>query len=512
MVEETPMMRQYKRIKSRYSDTILFFRLGDFYEMFHRDAQEVSRLLNLTLTKRNGVPMCGIPYHAAHSYIPRLLRAGKKIAVCEQTSNPEKGKGIVDREVVEIITPGTVTEEEYLDQDRNNYLVSIGSHSRGIALCYVDLSTGDCAVRDLPFQEQDQILREELSRLEPSEILIQESLLEEREGLSRYLQSRSKVVLNRYPDWSFDGEASYGFLKRFFDLQNLKGFGFQENDPALMACGVLFEYIQENSQHVISHIRGIRRLEDQSYIGLDEATQKNLELTKNLNDHGSSYTLLEVIDNTKTAMGARELRSRLLHPLRELEVLGRRLKLLELFYKDQILLTSIRGQLSGIRDLQRLTARLSLDKAHAKDLLAIAQSIESINDIQDSLPSSHPIVSFIEEEPGGDGEPPENISRRLSDLLQLLKESIHEEPSIYLNEGRLIKKGFKQELDDLREVKKNSKVVLDRYLQEEREKTGIANLKIKYNKIIGYFLEVSKANTDKAVSYTHLTLPTKRIV
>src|SRR6056297_3092089 len=292
MPDSTPMMQQYKRIKSRYGDAILFFRLGDFYEMFNRDAKEVSSLLNLTLTKRHGIPMCGIPYHAANSYIPRLLRAGRKIAICEQIGVPEKGKGIVDREVIEIVTPGTVTEEEYLDRHKNNYLVSIGSAKGSIALCFIDLSTGECAVREFPDQPNDELIREELSRLEPTEVLIQESMLEERRSLARFFEGKSNIVINRYPDWSYDIESSYSLLKRFFGLQNLKGFGFNDHDPVLAACGVLFEYIEENSRQVSSHIRTIKRVVEQDYVGIDEATQKNLEIVTNMDDRSKNYTLL----------------------------------------------------------------------------------------------------------------------------------------------------------------------------------------------------------------------------
>lgn len=506
MSEDTPMMQQYRRIKSQHGDAILFFRLGDFYEMFHRDAREVSKLLNLTLTKRHDVPMCGIPYHAANSYIPRLLRAGKKIAICEQTSLPEKGKGIVDREVIEIVTPGTVTEEEYLDRHRNNYLVSIGAHRRKVSLCYVDISTGECAVRVFPEQKNDELLREELSRLEPTEVLIQESLIEERAALSRFFEGKTGMVINRYPDWSYDLESSFSRLKRFFGVQNLKGFGFQNEDPALIACGVLFEYIEENSKHVSSHIRGIRRVLDDDYVGIDEATQKNLEITANMNDRGSSFTLLEVIDHTRTAMGARELRSRIMHPLRDLRILEKRLELLETFYKDQILLSSLRSHLGNIRDLERLTSRVSLDKAHAKDLTAIKQSLQELQVLSEILPPSCPVEVFLENGDsrgggsnagGGDSKEQGIDYTALGVLVDLLENTLHEDPSIYLNEGRLIRRGKNEELDALHHIKKNSRAVLNEYLESEKSSSGIQNLRIKYNKIIGHFLEVTKSQTDK---------------
>ncbi len=492
MAEQTPMMQQYKRIKSQNRDAILFFRLGDFYEMFDRDAKEVSHLLNLTLTKRNGIPMCGIPYHAAHSYIPRLLRAGKKIAICEQTTAPEKGKGIVEREVIEIVTPGTITEEEYLDQHKNNYLVSIGSYSSdsysGIAMCYIDISTGECAVRDFPFQPNDELLREELSRLDPTEVLLQESLLEQRNALARFFDGKSHIVLNRYPDWTYDAESSYEHLLRFFRVQNLKGFGFKKNDPLLIACGVLFEYIEENAKHAAGHIRSISHIQPQQYVGLDEATQKNLELVYNMADRSRSYTLLEVLDHTRTAMGARTLRSRLLHPLRDLIALEHRLDLVELFYKDQMMLSQLRSSLSGVRDIERLTSRIALDKAHAKDLLAIRHSLEQVRELSKLLPPDAALESL---------ETASFSYDHIHQLIELLEQAVHEDPSIYLNEGRLIRAGYSSELDEMRELKDNSARILDEYLQSERKESGIQNLKIKYNKIIGHFLEVTKSNLDK---------------
>ncbi|MFW5727113.1 MAG: DNA mismatch repair protein MutS [Spirochaetia bacterium] len=488
MADQTPMMQQYKRIKSQNSDAILFFRLGDFYEMFDRDAKEVSHLLNLTLTKRNGIPMCGIPYHAANSYIPRLLRAGKKIAICEQTTAPEKGKGIVEREVIEIVTPGTITEEEYLDQHKNNYLVSIGAHPHGIALCYIDISTGECAVRDFPFQLNDELLREELSRLDPTEVLLQESLLEQRDALARFFDGKSHIVLNRYPDWTFDASGSYEHLLRFFGVQNLKGFGFEANDAALSACGVLFEYIEENAKHAAAHIRSIRRIQSKTYVGIDEATQKNLELVANMSDRSRSYTLLEVIDHTRTAMGARTLRSRLLHPLRDLEPLEQRLHLVELFYKDQMTLSQLRSRLAGVRDIERLTSRIALEKAHAKDLLAICHSLEQVRELSGLLPPEAALEEL--DEASFD-------YATIDELIALLENSIHEDPSIYLSEGRLIRDGYSRELDELRELKQNSTRVLEEYLASERQESGISNLKIKYNKIIGHFLEVTKSNLDR---------------
>jgi DNA mismatch repair protein MutS len=490
------MMSQYRSIKQTHQDAILFFRLGDFYEMFDRDAREVSSLLNLTLTKRNGVPMCGIPYHSSHLYIPRLLRHGKKIAICEQTSLPEKGKGIVDRKVVEIISPGTVTEEDYLEANRNNFIVSLAAAAQEIVLASIDISTGDFQVRSFPFEPNDEKVREEFLRLDPSEVIIQESLLEERPGLARVMDTGRKRMVDRYPDWSFDLQAAETTLKRIYRVTSLKGFGFRDGDPRLVSSGVLLEYVEENSQSILSHLRRPKLVHSDQYVGLDEATQKNLELVYNLADRTTSYTLLQVLDYSKTAMGGRNLRNWLLYPLRSVELLHARQRRVEYLHKEQMLLSGLRSRLSGIRDIERLTSRVAMDKAHAKDLLAIATTLDTIRDIADLLGGGEASPDSLGDLDPGIGDIGAALASA-ADLQALLERAIHEEPSIYLSEGRLIREGYNRELDELRQLKENSQQVLNDYLEQEKESSGISNLKIRYNKIIGYFLEVTKANTDK---------------
>jgi DNA mismatch repair protein MutS len=496
MSDTTPMMSQYRSIKQTYQDAVLFFRLGDFYEMFDKDAREVSALLNLTLTKRNGLPMCGIPYHSSHLYIPRLLRHGKKIAICEQTSLPEKGKGIVDRKVVEIISPGTVTEEDYLEANRNNYIVSLARSGERIVLASIDISTGDFYVRGFEPEPGDEKVREEFIRLDPSEVIIQESLLEERAGLARVMNTGRKRMVDRYPDWSFDLSAAEATVRRIFGVSSLKGYGFDQRDPLLISCGVLLEYVEENSQSVLSHLRPPKILHSEAYVGLDEATQKNLELVYNLSDRTTSYTLLQVLDYTKTAMGGRNLRSWMLYPLRTVELLHARQRRVDFLHREQMLLSKLRSSLSGIRDLERLTSRVAMDKAHAKDLLAVGTTLETIREIADLLGEGDARVEELGElDPDvGDLDTALEAAEELQDFLQ---RAIHEEPSIYLSEGRLIREGYDAELDELRKLKHNSKQVLDDYLEEEKQASDIPNLKIRYNKIIGYFLEVTKANVPK---------------
>ncbi len=481
---DTPMMRQYKRIKQKHRDAILFFRLGDFYEMFERDAKEASALLGLTLTSRNSVPMCGIPYHAAHPYVARLLKAGKKIAICEQITLPEGGKGIADRDVVEIITPGTVVDEDYLDEKSNNYLVAIARTRNEISFSFLDLSTGEFAVTAFDWAQRADRLSKELGRLRPREIIVQESLVDEDAAVARIIKERSDTLVNRYPDWSFDAKASAETLKRQFGTSNLRGFGIDDDSPAILSAGLVLEYVADTSKSLLPHIRSIRSYSDGDFLGLDDSTQRNLEIVSNLHDGTKHYTLIEALDFTQTAMGARKLKSWLLRPLKEVEAIRRRHDQVELFYRSQVLLSGLRELLASVLDLERLSARVALDRAHAKDLVAVRGSLERFFAIDERMAGVESTVPRISEEK----------RKHIGELATLLERAIDDDPSILLTEGRLIKAGYHAELDDIRATRDNSKEILEAYLAEEREKTGITSLKIRYNRIIGYFFEVTKAN------------------
>ena len=482
----TPMMKQYKKAKQKCGDAILFFRLGDFYEMFQQDAKEVSSLLNLTLTKRNGIPMCGIPYHAAQSYIGRLLKLGKKIAICEQISSAKPGKGIVEREITEVITPGTVYDESFLDKSWNNYLIALGRVRDSLSFSYIDSSTGEFFATSFKWNERSEKLKEELERLKPREALVQESLLEEDRVISSIFNQQQGILLNRFADWHFNIENSEKILKRQFGVSNLKGFGFDSGDPAIITAGLLLEYLEETSGNFLTHIKDIKKYSFSEFLGLDYSTQRNLELLKNLHDGGSNYTLLEVLDYTSTSMGARKLKSWLVHPLKDKKQIRERQNRVKFLYRNQILLSSIRERLKSILDIQRLTARVAMDRAHAKDLLGLKYSLNNLNSIQELLQEWKQEEFFL---PLGNEK-----KRGILDIQNLLECGIHEDPSIQLNEGRLIKKGYSPWLDNLKKLKANSQAVLNDYLNSEKENTGIGSLKIKYNKIIGYYLEVTKPN------------------
>ncbi|MDP3178527.1 MAG: DNA mismatch repair protein MutS, partial [Spirochaetaceae bacterium] len=481
------MMDQYRRIKARHRDSILFFRLGDFYEMFFEDAIEASSLLDLTLTQRQGEPMCGIPYHAARSYIARLLRHGKKIAVCEQLSEPGAGKGIVERDVVEVITPGTTLEEDFLDQGANNYLVAICALSGSFCLSYLDLSTGEFRAFAKPDgADSASLLRSELYRLSPREILLPQSLLD-RPEIAQAVQEVDGLVLGRYPDWSFDSERAAEDIARRFGVTSLKGFGFDDGAPELAAAGALLRYVDETARSSSPHLSPPLRLREDSFVSIDEGSRKNLEIVRNLADSGRSFSLISVLDDTRTAPGARLLRQWLLQPLRDRAAAEERLDAVEYLYRDQRLLAALRDALGKVRDVERLASRVAMDKAHAKDLLALGISVRACAAARELLASAPGLLAGAIDAA--------SVAPALA-AAALAERAIKDEPSVLLTEGNLIREGYDAELDRLRSVEGRARSLLDAYLEEEKAATRIPSLRLRYNRIIGYYLEVSKGKLD----------------
>ena len=486
---DTPVMQQYKRIKSQNPDSILFFRLGDFYEMFENDAKEVSLLLDIALTRRHNIPMCGVPYHASSPYIAKLLKAGRKIAICEQLSNtPAKGKKIVDREVTEIITPGTVIDEDFLDNKSNNYLAALSMEKNHYSLSYVDISTGEFSAFSFNEKEVKEILSRELTRLDPGEVIIQESIAEYNSDVKKIFNDFKKTV-NRYPDWYFSHENSVSVLKKHFSVDTLKGFGFDENDADLLSAGVIIDYLYENSKNLLPHITKLVKYDNSTYMGLDENSLKNLEILKNLHDSSSAYTLFSVLDYTKTSMGSRTLKRWLTSPLTDIKSIEFRYDCVELFYRNQILLSEIRKNLSSVKDIQRLSSKIAMDKANGKDLTGLKNSFYSVINILEILKDNpgSAVLSYLDDE---------NILGNLKKISEIINESIKEEPSVTLTDGNIIKEGYNADLDKLCSLKNNSQDILNSYIEEEKNRSQIPNLKIRYNKIIGYFLEVTKSYLD----------------
>ena len=485
----SPMLDQYRRVKKEQEGNILFFRLGDFYEMFAEDAIEVSSLLNLTLTSRSGLPMCGVPYHAYRAYIARLLKLGKKVAICEQLTSPVKGQKVIERDVVEVITPGTTIDEDFLDKGSSNYLCCLARAKNELSFSYIDLSTGEFFSTCFPLNEPET-LRQELERLQIREMLIQESLLEENEKIASAIYERNGLVLNRWADWLFDPVQSKERLEKQFGLSNLKSFGLGGESAQIVSAGALLDYLDTTSKSLLPHIRTLKVYRDSEYLGLDEASQRNLELLCNQRDSDVRFSLLEVMDETRTAMGRRLLKRRILHPLRDLRKINSRLDMLEDLYRDQGRLSLLRDKLGKTPDLERLCSRLAMDKAHGRDMLAVKNALVCFHDISELFAS----VNFRYENE-------EEASRiNFGDLVKiqdLLEKGICDEPAVVLNEGNIIRDGYSAELDSLRALKDSGRKFLEEYLEEEKADTGITSLKIKYNRLIGYFFEVTKTHLTK---------------
>lgn len=473
----TPMMAQYLSIKEQHKSEVVFFRLGDFYEMFNEDAIEVSRLLNLTLTHRGSQPMCGIPYHASKIYIARLLRLGKKIVICEQVGEiPKGGKGIADRKVVEIITPGTAVETEYLEGNKANYLAALSIHKGRVGFAFIDVTTSSFRATSWAANKMLENFSKELNRVSPREFLLPLSL-KNNSDIQSVLQSHTNIAVSYYPDWDFSLENSYKKLTKQFDTVTLKSFDLEETDAEIVPAGFLIDYLEKTTNAKIPHINSIKKYSDNEFLMMDDSSRRNLELTENMRDGTSDYSLLECVNFSKTAMGFRLLRNWILFPLTNLKQIEDRQNRITTFYKDRTLLEKVRADLSNILDVERLTGRIAMDKAHPKDIQALRFSLEKWISVKNYLEEFD--FSFISSD----------YSKKIIDLV---KNSILEDPSTSLTEGGIIKEGWSEELDHWRNIHNNFNKVLMEYEAEEREKTGINNLKIKYTNASGYFIEVSK--------------------
>ena len=469
-------MAQYASIKSKYKNEVLFFRLGDFYEMFNRDAVEVSRLLNLTLTHRGDAPMCGIPYHAAKVYIARLLRLGKKIVICEQVGEVAHGKGLTERKVVEIITPGTAVEAEYLDGSVANYAASLSVSHGKAGFAFIDVTTSSFSATSWPASQMAEHFPKELSRSSPRELLLPESLKSSsvvREALSAF----PSLSLSYYPDWHFNANTAYKKLTAQFKTANLAPFGLSEDSAEVAPAGFLLDYLEKTTNTAVPHVDGIRVYRDSEYVVIDDSSMRNLEVTANLRDGSAQYSLLECVNYTKTAMGNRMLRSWLLYPLTDLKKISARQEHVSLFTDDRKLLGDIRSRLEPILDIERLAGRIAMDRAHPKDLQALCTSLEGWKDAREILQErDFSLIDFSSAER----------------IIEIIKDAINDDPPTTLTEGKIIKSGWSEELDHWRSVHDNFDKILSRYEEEERRNTGIANLKIKYTNAFGYFIEVSK--------------------
>ena len=480
MAEEenlTPMMIQYRGIKEKYKNEVVFFRLGDFYEMFDEDAVEVSRLLNLTLTHRASRPMCGIPYHAAKIYIARLLRLGKKIVICEQVGEiPKGGKGITERKVVEIITPGTAVEAEYLEGNRANYLAALSITKAKAGFAFIDVTTSSFRATSWPASKMAENFGKELNRAAPRELLLPASL-KNNEAIKSVISAYGSISVSYYPDWDFSAELSYKKLTAQFKTANLKAYGLEEDSPEIVPAGFLLDYLEKTTNTVLPHISSIRVYSDSEYLIMDDSSRRNLEVISNMREGGTQFTLLECVDFTKTAMGGRLLRNWLLFPLTNLRQIEDRQTKVASFVENRNLLEKLKTDLGSILDVERLAGRIAMERAHAKDLQALRASLESWSRIKEYLGQYD--FSFISDE--------NSVT-----ICTLIEKAILDDPATSLTEGGIIKAGWSEELDHWRGLHDNFNQILSEYEAEEREKTGISTLRVKYTNAAGYFIEVSK--------------------
>jgi DNA mismatch repair protein MutS len=432
--------------------------------------------------------MCGIPYHAAEGYLARLLRAGRKIAICEQTALPAAGRGLARREVVEVVSPGTLVNEGLLDQNTNNYLIAVGRVGEVVSFSYVDLSTGEFKCTSIRWDERRDRIAGELQRLSPREALVQQSLFEEDAVVREAIGEREGLLVNRVPDWEFDLSSGARELQRHFSVMTLKGFGLEETSPEIASAAVILAYVRDSAGSMLDHVRTIEAYRDGNTLILDETTQRNLELTQSLRDAGVRFTLFAVLNNCRTPMGARLLRRRLLSPPKNLSAIEGQHSAVDHLYHDQILLSRLREVMAGYRDLERLAARVAMERAHARDLLAIKNSIRRMRDARDLLQGSEPLAVHTSVLEAGAAE--------LDGAADLLERALSDDPPATLTEGGLIRAGFDSELDRLRGIRRDARQVLADLLEQERAATGISSLKLRYNRIIGHFFEVTKANLD----------------
>ncbi len=487
MSDVTPLMKQYREIKRQHVDAILLFRMGDFYEMFDQDAVTASKILEITLTARNkskGIetPLCGFPYHAADGYIAKLIRRGFKVAVCEQVEDPKLAKGIVKREVIRVVTPGTVLDSNLLDAKDNNYLASLYSAKEGIGLSFLDISTGDFYLSEIHGAGNLAELDTLLSRFSPREIVMPKSYQPD-EQLSGLLRQYTQAI-NGHDDWTFDRETAYRTLLGHFKTASLEGFDVGAMKLGISAAGAVLRYLEDTQKTTLINIRRIKPFRTQEFMVLDASCQRNLELVKNMYDGSVRGTLLAVIDFTVTSMGGRRLREWLLNPQMDAAEIEHRYDAVAELKEGHQLRDFLRASLGEVYDLERLISRVSLGAANARDLLALKQSCAALPKIHSLLSGvqSKLIYSLISEWDD------------LQDVHQLIDGAIADDPPYTLREGRLIKIGHDAELDELRSISTEGKGWIAGIEQRERERTGIGSLKVSYNKVFGYYIEVTKAN------------------
>ncbi|RMF48390.1 MAG: DNA mismatch repair protein MutS [Deltaproteobacteria bacterium] len=489
MSQQTPMMRQYLEIKSEYPDAILFFRLGDFYEMFMEDAVTAARILDITLTSRNKgadeeIPLCGVPYHSCQPYINKLVSHGHKVAICEQVEDPRAAKGIVRREVVRVVSPGLVVDTDSLVPKENNYLAAAAPGKEGRwGLAMIDITTGEFRTT-----ETDGLagLRAELASVQPRELVVAEEGWGEelRRELADLVES---CMISPRPLWAFDPERAHEELTEFFGVDSLESFGCASLPGAASAAGAVLHVLLETQKENLPHIERLVTYRSSEFMVLDEATRRNLELTGTLYDGSRKGSLLGVLDRTMTAMGGRKLRKWISQPLLDIQAIRLRQNAVGELVDDGLVRNDLRAGLDGVYDLERLNAKISMATANAKDLVSLKNSLLQLPGLLDRL-AGFEAERLRQLHAGLDP---------LEDVAGLIDRAIVDDPPFVLREGGLIRDGYNSELDELRLISREGKSWIAGMEQRERERTGIGNLKIRYNKVFGYFIEVTKSHLDK---------------
>lgn len=483
MAKYTPMMEQYLKIKEEYKHCLLFFRLGDFYELFFDDAVIAARELEITLTGKDcgqaeRAPMCGVPYHSADGYIAKLVEKGYKVAICEQMEDPKKCKTLVKREVIRVVTPGTVLDSSILDEGRNNYIMSLYSDKKGFALSIADVSTGEFLATEFKPDEGGRII-DEIARFNPAEIIASEENI-----VTDNIYNVFGIKAAVYDKWAFDYENAFDGLCDHFKTFNLNGFGFKGNEISIRSSGALLAYLTETQKNNLSHISSIKKYSLEKYMVLDLSSRRNLELTQTIRENGKKGSLLWVLDRTKTAMGARLMRKWLEQPLIDIKEIHKRLDSVEVFKAEVFTREELKEVLNTVYDIERLMSKVVYATANARDLINLKNSFENLPYIKQLLPSFK--SDMINEIYSG--------FDTLEDIYELLKKAVADEPPFTLREGGIIKDGYNDEIDKLRRAKNEGSLWLTELEARERELTGIKNLKVRFNKVFGYYIEVSRSN------------------
>lgn len=494
MKDETPLMRQYRKIKEKYPDTILLFRMGDFFETFENDAVTASKVLGITLTKRsNGaaseVPLAGFPHHALDNYLPKLVKSGYRVAVCEQLEDPKYAKGIVKRDVIEVATPGANFSEKLLDHKTNNFLASVYLKENICGFSFCDVSTGEFATSEIHIKN----LPEQIDMINPSEILISKREKDKVYKLLDYDQDatfteqKNRFLFTKVDDWVFNLDFAKEVLTNHFGTHSLKGFGIEEMKEGIIAAGCIMNYLSETQKNNLPHIKKIYHYDYTDYIILDPSTKRNLEITSSISEGSREGTLISILDRSKTAMGGRLLKKWISRPLKKKEQIEKRLNAVKVFFENKKERKIISEDLKSIADLERLLSKISTGRAVARDIIQLKISLKKIIEIKEKLKKldSVPVKTLGE-----------NLIE-LSELILKIEKCINENFISGIDSFGIINKGFNSDLDELKDILLNGKTWIDNFQSRERARTGINSLKVDFNKVFGYFIIITKANLDK---------------